>query len=74
VKNGGAPVCGIEADIPHIRAVRMVQEHPVRSVRDELRCTMEADGDTFLYIRGLEEIFIGSARAWALPSEAGYSL
>lgn len=73
-KNGGAPVCGVEADDAHIRAVRMVQEQPVLQVRDELRCMMEADGDTFLYIRGLEEILAGSARAWALPSEAGYSL
>ena len=74
VKNGGAPVCGVEADVPHIRAVRMVQQQPIRHVRDELRCMMEANGDTFLYIRGLEDMIIGSARAWALPSEAEYSL
>lgn len=74
VKNGGAPVCGVEADIAHIRAVRMVQEQPIRSVREELRYTFEEDGDTFLGIRGLEEAFIQSARAWALPSEAGFRL
>ncbi len=74
VKNGGAPVCGVEADYPHIRAVRMVQQQPVRHVRDELRRTTETDGDTFLYICGLEEIIQGSARVWALPSETGYLL
>ncbi len=74
VKNGGAPICGVEADRPHIRAVRMVQAQSVRPVREDLRCTMEADGDTFLYIRGLEDVFAQSARAWALPGEIGYKL
>lgn len=74
VTNGTVPVCGVEADYPHIRAVRMVQEQPIRSVRDDLRRSCQMDGDTFLYIEGLEDIFMNSARAWALPSEAGYTL
>ena len=74
VKDGGAPICGIEADRAHIRAVRMVQQQPIRPVREDLRCTMEANGDTFLYIRGLDEIIMASARAWALPGEIGYKL
>ncbi len=74
VKNGGEPVCGVAADMPHIRAVRMVQEQPVRHVRADLLCTMKTDDDTFLYVRGLEDIFANCARAWALPSEIGYTL
>lgn len=74
VRNKTMPVCGVEADYAHICAVRMAQEMPIRPVRGELRHTLQADGDTFLYIRGLEDILVNSASAWALPSEAGYSL
>lgn len=74
IKNGGEPVCGVEADLPHIRAVRMVQQQPILHVRDDLRFTMEANGDTFMCIRDLEEIFAQSASAWALPCEIGYTL
>ncbi len=74
VKNGGEPVCGVEADYPHIRAVRMVQQQPIPHVRDNLRYTIEANGDTYMYIRDLEEIFVQSASAWALPCEIGYAL
>lgn len=73
-REGGAPICGVEADLAHIRAVRMAQELPIRQVRQELRHTMDVEGDTVLYIEGLEDIFADSARQWALPAEAGYIL
>lgn len=74
VLHGGAPVCGIEADLAHIQAVRMAQALPIRQVRQALRRTMDVDGDTVLYVDGLEDVFAASARAWALPSEIGLGL
>ena len=74
VRNGTAPVCGIEADLAHIRAVRMAQDLPIREVREDLRSRVQEDGDSFVHIEGLEDILAGSAEAWALPGEAGYRL
>ena len=74
VKNGGEPICGTEAEYPHIRAVRLVQACPVKDVAEENCYMVEEDGDVFRCIRGLEEIFESSARSWKLPSEMGYTL
>ncbi len=62
VKNGGAPPFAAWRQIIPTPALS-VQQQPIRPVRDELRCTMEANGDAFLYIRGLQDIIVESARA-----------
>jgi Predicted dehydrogenases and related proteins len=74
VKNGGAPLCGAEADKAHIKAVRMVQALPIQNVREALRRYEMANGDTFIHIDGLKDIFEKSAQKWALPSEIGLGL
>ena len=74
VKHGGKPICGTEAEYPHIRAVRLVQACPVKDVAEENCYIVEEDGDVFRCIRGLEEIFESSARSWKLPSEMGHIL
>ncbi len=74
VKNGGSPVCGPAAEHPHIHAVRMAQEKPVRPVPPENTYLFRAEGDEFLCVRGLERAFEESARAWALPGEIGLAL
>ena len=71
VKHGGTPSCGVEAEYPHIRAVRSVQALPIREVDPALIDILEEDGDTFRCVRGLEEAFTQSAAAWALPGELG---
>lgn len=73
-RGGSAPLCGVEADLAHIKAVRMVQQQPILPVRDELRHVIDMDGDAFTVIDGLEEALVGSAKSWALPREAGYRL
>lgn len=74
VKVGGAPVCGVEADLPHIQAVRMVQENPIVPVRSELIERVEMEGDAFCFVKGLEDTLAGCAKAWALPREMGIRL
>ena len=71
VQHGGVPSCAVEAEYPHIRAVRSVQTCPIRPVDPSLIDTVEEDGDTFLCVRGLEEAFLRSADSWALPGELG---
>lgn len=74
VKHGGAPICGTEAEYPHIRAVRMVQACPVKDVAQERCYELDEDGDQFRCIRGLEELFAECAREWKLPGEMGAAL
>lgn len=74
VRHGGAPVCGVEADLAHIKAVRMVQKQPIRQVREELRRLVPVEDDVFLVVDGLEKTLLESAKAWALPREVGLSL
>lgn len=74
VRTGEAPVCGPEADFPHIKAVRMVQEHPIVPVRSELIEPVCAEGDSFFFVRELEETLAHCAEQWALPSELGIRL
>ena len=74
VKNGGAPICGVQVDFAHIRAVRMAQALPVRPVHPELITHVEENNDRFTYVRDLEKIFLESAKQWKLPSEAGFDL
>lgn len=74
VKNGGRPICGTAAEYPHIDAVRMAQSKPIRPADPQNTYTVNEDGDTFLCVRGLEDIFTQSAEAWQLPAEAGFTL
>ncbi|MGN0778111.1 MAG: Gfo/Idh/MocA family protein [Aristaeellaceae bacterium] len=74
ILHGGTPLCGAKADQGHIQAVRMAQELPIRTVREELRLYEEIDGDRFVLIDGLEDVMLRSMQAWALPSEIGISL
>lgn len=74
VRTGEAPVCGVEADLPHITAVRMVQEHPIIPVRRELIEPVCAEGDSFFFVRELEETLAHCAGQWALPAELGIRL
>lgn len=74
VRTGEAPVCGAEADLPHIEAVRMVQENPIVPVRRELIEPVCAEGDSFFFVRDLEETLARCAGQWALPSELGIRL
>ena len=72
--HGGTPLCGAKADQAHIQAVRMAQQLPIRTVREELRRYEEINGDRFVLIDGLEDVMLRSMHAWALPSEIGITL
>ena len=67
-------MCGAAADVPHIRAVRMVQTNPITPVRPELIEPTELDGDRFWFVKDLEETLAACARAHALPGEMGVRL
>ena len=74
LRTGRPPVCGVQADLPHIQAVRMVQQNPITPVRAELIEPTELNGDTFYFVRGLEQTLADCAARWALPREAGVDL
>ena len=74
VREGGAPVCGVEADRGHIRAVRLVQACPVANVREELCVPYTQEGQRFLRVEGIEQLFSDCLDAWALPGELGRRL
>lgn len=74
LRTGRPPVCGVQADLPHIQAVRMVQQNPITPVRAELIEPTELNGDTFYFVRGLEQTLADCAARWALPREVGVDL
>lgn len=74
VRTGKPPVCGVEADLPHIKAVRMVQSNPIRLVSEERIDRVELNGDRFLCVRDLEKTFEACAKAGKLPGEMGIDL
>lgn len=71
---GEPPICGVEADLPHIHAVRLVQQNPITPIRPELVEQVEQDGDHFYFVKNLEETLADCARHWALPGELGIKL
>ncbi len=74
VRNGGTPVCGVGAERPHIHAVRLAAEKPIRNIAPE-KITLDRQGDdTFRYIDHIEDIFMQCAKAWKLPGELGIQL
>ena len=74
VKGGGHPICGLAAEYPHIQAVRMAQQNPILPVSGNRLYTVREEDDTFLCVRGLEDVFAQSAQSWSLPREAGFCL
>lgn len=74
VKDQTAPLCGPEAGLSHLSAVRMAQALPVRDIDPAHVEWLEAEDDLFPCVRGLEEVFLSSAEKWALPGEIGLSL
>lgn len=74
VKNGGEPLCGPLVGLPHLKAVRMAQEWPVKNIPADHVDWLEEDGDRIPCVRNLEDVFLQSAEKWALPRETGLSL
>lgn len=74
VRSGEPPLCGVEADLPHIAAVRMVQDNPIQPVRPELVEQADLDAGHFYFVRELEQTLARCAENWALPSELGIRL
>lgn len=74
VRTGIPPVCGAEADLPHIEAVRMVQANPIARVNEKWMDRMTVGDDTFLCVRDLEQTLRRCAERGLLPREAGIDL
>lgn len=74
VITGEPPICGVEADLPHIHAVRLVQQNPIAPIRPELVTQVDQNGDHFYFVKKLEETLADCAKHWALPSELGVKL
>ena len=73
-REGEKPLCGPMAGLSHLHAVRLAQNLPVRDVDSAHVRWIEEGGDTFPCVRDLEDVFLASARQWALPGEIGLSL
>ena len=74
VQTGQVPPCGVEADLSHIDAVRMVQQNPIIPVREELIEQVQTDTDHFYFVRDLEQTLAHCAENWSLPSELSIHL
>ena len=74
VDSGDPPFCGVEADLPHIHAVRLVQQNPITPVRSELVQPVHTDTDDFYCVKNLEQMLVHCAENRALPSELGIQL
>lgn len=74
VRDGAQPVCTVAADLSHIEAVRMVQRCPVTPIDPTHVDVVHEAGDTFWYVRDLENNLLRCAEAWALPRELGIEL
>ena len=74
VRHGGAPLCGVAAELPRIRAMRMVQQQPIWTIDPSHVDVVQEEGDTFWYVHQLEEKLTQAAEAWALPRECGITL
>ncbi|MBQ9198151.1 MAG: Gfo/Idh/MocA family oxidoreductase [Clostridia bacterium] len=74
VKDGTHPLCGPEAGLAHLQAVRMAQTLPIWAVDPARVDWLEEENDLFPCVRGLEETFRAAAEQWALPGEIGLSL
>ena len=74
VKDGTAPLCGAEAGLSHLRAVRMAQALPVKNIDPGRVTWLEEGDDLFPCVQGLEETFLEASAQWALPGEIGRTL
>ena len=74
VDSGDPPLCGVEADLLHIHAVRLVQQNPITPVRSELEQPVHTDTDDFYCVKNLEQMLVHCAENRALPSELGIQL
>ena len=74
VKSGGAPLCGPEAGLAHLRAVRIARQWPVRDVDPAHVNWMELENDRVPCVQRLEENLAACAAHWALPRELGITL
>lgn len=74
VGTGQPPLCGVEADLPHIHAVRLVQQNPITPVDPALVEQVHTDDDHFYFVKDLEQTLAHCAQNWALPSELGIRL
>jgi hypothetical protein len=74
VRESTFPLCGPEAGLPHLLAVRFAQALPIMDVDPTHVAWMEEDHDRFPCVQGLEDAFLQSAAAWSLPNELGVCL
>lgn len=73
VDSGDPPLCGVEADLPHIHAVRLVQQNPITPVRSELVQPVHTDTDDFYCVKNLEQMLVHCAENRHCPPSWGFS-
>lgn len=66
-RNGGHPVCTVQAAMSHLQTVLMLSKMPVLPVDENALIQEEKDGDSFCRIAGLEEAFGRCYREQTLP-------
>lgn len=74
IENGTTPICGLQAEYAHIKAVQMVQQLPIQPVQAQNMQIVNENGERFCCINNLAEIFTKCANEYALPKELGYLL
>ncbi len=64
-------ICGVEADLPHIHAVRLVQQNPITPVRSELVRAGGVGGGCFYFVKNLEQMLVHCAETPGIAQRAG---
>lgn len=70
-QQGGHPVCTIQCAIPHLWAVEELAKLPVSGICERELEHVEEDGEQFIRIRNLSDIFKTCYVTRQMPSEAG---
>ncbi|MBR4889012.1 MAG: Gfo/Idh/MocA family oxidoreductase [Clostridia bacterium] len=71
VKNGGHPVCTVQAAMTHLRVIETLAKLPVKDVDRACVTKYDLDGDTMYYLNDVETLFRNCYKEGKLPTEAG---
>ena len=74
IREQAQPVSLARTGLPHLRAVKLAQNLPIRQIDPEHIEVLEGDGDRFLCVQDLESVLMNAYTAYALPGEIGQTL
>ncbi len=71
LRNGGHPVCTVQAAMTHLRVIETLAKLPVKDVDRACVLEYDLDGDTMYYLKDFESLSEKCYAEMKLPTEAG---